>query len=84
MVFMEFTMDLAVNPSQRTVTQLNPIKIVLMKTTPKLQKRKLTKKELKNITGSGSDSCYDGFCRMGIDEPWQLGAGDQHGFCCQI
>lgn len=55
-----------------------------MKTTSKLQKRKLTKKELKNITGNGSDTCYDGFCRLGIDEPWQLGAGDQHGFCCQL
>ncbi len=45
--------------------------------------KKLTKKALKNITGgNGPAVCWDGFCRRGEFEEWQLGAGDKNGYCC--
>ncbi|SFN68146.1 bacteriocin-type signal sequence-containing protein [Chryseobacterium oleae] len=49
--------------------------------TSNLQKRKLTKKELKTINGGSSD-CYEGFCRMSPNDEWQLGRGDRFGACC--
>lgn len=49
--------------------------------TSNIQKKKLTKKELKEVNGSGR-LCYEGFCRTGEFEEWQLGAGDKNGYCC--
>ncbi|MGL6129005.1 hypothetical protein [Chryseobacterium artocarpi] len=46
-----------------------------------IQKKKLTKKELKEVNGSGR-LCFEGFCRTGEFEEWQLGAGDKNGYCC--
>ena len=47
------------------------------------KKRKLTKSELKEITGSGR-VCWDGFCRRGEFEEWQLGAGDKMAIAVRI
>lgn len=49
--------------------------------TSSIQKKKLTKKELKEVNGSGR-LCFEGFCRTGEFEEWQLGAGDKNGYCC--
>ncbi|WP_167027778.1 hypothetical protein [Chryseobacterium sp. Tr-659] len=46
-----------------------------------IQRKKLTKDELKNITGSGR-VCWEGFCRGGEFEEWRPGSGDKNGFCC--
>jgi len=71
-------MDSAAN--QKTSRKIkSKLKITMKKSN--IQKRKLTKSELKEIKGSGR-LCFDGFCRMGEFEEWQLGAGDKNGFCC--
>lgn len=47
-----------------------------------IQQRKLTKKELKEINGGQNGPCWEGFCKRGDFEEWQLGPGDKNGYCC--
>jgi bacteriocin-like protein len=47
-----------------------------------IQKKKLTKNELKKINGGQVGPCWEGFCRTGEFEEWRPGAGDRNGYCC--
>lgn len=48
-----------------------------------IQQKKLTKKALKNINGSGGpEICIEGFCMVRGSDEIQIGRLDREGYCC--
>ncbi|REC43482.1 bacteriocin [Chryseobacterium pennipullorum] len=47
-----------------------------------IQKKKLTKKELKEINGGNSVFCVEGFCMVPGSDEYRIGRVGRDGYCC--